>query len=574
MKIEVTTKPNKTNYRAGDSFNSAGMIVTASYGTDQVVLATAEVSGYSVSPSILTDGTTFVTITYSEGGETCTTTLAVTVTHKLTAITITTKPNKLTYEYGDTLDTTGIVVTARYSDSQTKIVTKYSCSPTTFSTIGNQTVTVSYTEDEVTQTTTFNITVNRKSIPKPTWKSNLTYTGNRQSVNNTNYWNNYNTSYMIISGTIFATDAGTYIATFKPRNNYRWSDGTTSAIDVNWTINKATGSLSVSPTTVAINGNNYSSGVAITITRAGDGAISYSPTIISGLILSLNDNTLTIKGDGSTPVSAINITISVAAGTNYTAPSNKTITVSAEYWSWGSEITTGDAAWWAGLKNWIAGASTSELAACVGKTKSVTLTFEVRGTTTHLVRCIGYNCDRDKSNISANTLTFHTKNCLANIDIFSRSNGLWADSAARSLCTSYYNAFPGKASIVTISKGTAMIGNSSQTATPTYQDETVFLPSDCEMGFFKGKDYSNGKGYAASYDEFCQQNTSKTAYQYYTSNNSRIKYLGDSSSSAQYYWERSLNYSGSDRVCVVGDDGMPGSGHYRDGRGFAPAFVI
>ena len=137
MKIEVTTKPNKTSYRAGDSFNSAGMVVTASYGIDQVVLATAEVSGYSVSPSILTDGTTFVTITYSEGGETCTTTLAVTVTHKLTAITITTKPDKLTYEYGDTLNTAGMVVTASYSDSQTKIVTSYSCSPKSFSTIGN-----------------------------------------------------------------------------------------------------------------------------------------------------------------------------------------------------------------------------------------------------------------------------------------------------------------------------------------------------------------------------------------------------------------------------------------------------
>lgn len=62
MKIEVTTKPTKTSYLAGDSFNSAGMVVTASYGTGQAVLATAEVSGYSVSPSVLTDGTTSVTI--------------------------------------------------------------------------------------------------------------------------------------------------------------------------------------------------------------------------------------------------------------------------------------------------------------------------------------------------------------------------------------------------------------------------------------------------------------------------------------------------------------------------------
>ncbi len=580
MKIEVTTKPNKTNYHAGDSFNSAGMVVTASYGTGQVVLATAEVSGYSVSPSILTDGTTFVTITYSEGGETCTTTLAVTVTHKLTAITIATKPNKLTYEYGDTLDTTGMVVTASYSDSKTAVISQYSCSPKSFSTIGNQEVTVSYTENGVTQTTTFNVTVNRKSVTKPTWKSNLTYNGNAQSVSSTSRWNNYNTSYMAIGGTTSATNAGTYIATFALKSHYRWADGTTTAINVNWTINRATGSLNVNPTTVALNSNNYNSGVAVTITRAGDGAISYSPTSISGLTLSLSGNTLTIKGNGSTSVSVTTtITISVAVGTNYTAPSNKTITVSAEYWSWGSETATGDAVWWAGLKNWITNASTNELAACVGKTKSVTLTSAVQGTTTHLVRCIGYNCDRDKSNTSRNTLTFHTKNCLANTTKFSNSNTLWTDSIVRSLCANYYNAFPGKASIVTVSKGTATTTNSSQSATPTYQDETVFLPSDCEMGFSKGAEYSNGKGYAASYDEFCQQNTSKTAYQYYTSDNSRIKYTNDSSSSTQYYWERSLYFDSTNfgfmyYACVVYFDGKPLNAGYDGGVGFAPAFVI
>ena len=194
---------------------------------------------------------------------------------------------------------------------------------------------------------------------------------------------------MIINGTIFATDAGTYIATFKPRNNYRWSDGTTSAIDVNWTIDKATGSLSISPTTVIINGSNYSSGVAVTITRAGDGVISYNPTTIFGLTLSLSDNTLTIKGDGSTPVSATTITIKVAAGTNYTAPSNKTITVSAEYWSWGSETAIGDAAWWDGLKNWAANATTSERAACIGKKKLVNLVPAVLGANAAAMICIG-----------------------------------------------------------------------------------------------------------------------------------------------------------------------------------------
>lgn len=569
MKIEVTTKPTKTSYLAGDSFNSAGMVVTASYGTGQAVLATAEVSGYSVSPSVLTDGTTSVTITYSEGGETCTTTLAVTVTHRLSAITVTTKPNKLTYEYGDTLVTAGMVVTASYSDSQTKTVTNYSCSPTTFSTVGNQVVTVSYTENGVTQTATFNVTVNRKSVAKPTWKSNLTYTGSAQSVSSTSYWNNYNTSYMTIGGTTSATNAGTYIATFIPGSNYRWADGTTSAINVNWTINKATGSLSVNPTTVAINGNNYSSGVAVTITRAGDGAISYSPTSISGLTLSLNGNTLTIKGNGSTAVSAKTITISVAAGTNHTAPANKTITVSAEYWSWGADGGTVDAAWFTGLKNYLASNSgssirTSNGGSILGTTKSVTLSSAVLGTTTHLIRVIGVDQDAN------NTVTFQTKNCLSQYTTFG-SNAVWIGSTARSLCQNYYNAFPGKAAIKTIKKGTCPnYGNRNQNV--TYNDETVFLLSEREFGLDSYSPLSVANSSTSKAE--CTQGKN-FAYSYYTSNATRVMYLGDTSTSSYGYpWERSRYYNDSVSVCYVGSDGRADYGNYYGSIGLAPAFVI
>lgn len=569
MKIEVTTKPNKTSYLAGDSFNSAGMVVTASYGTGQAVLATAEVSGYSVSPSVLTDGTTSVTITYSEGGETCTTTLAVTVTHRLSAIAVTTKPNKLTYEYGDTLATAGMVVTASYSDSQTKTVTGYSCSPTTFSTIGNQVVTVSYTENGVTQTTTFNVTVNRKSVAKPTWKSNLTYTGSAQSVSSASYWNNYNTSYMTIGGTTSATNAGTYIATFTPGSNYRWADGTTTAINVNWTINKATGSLSVSPTTVTINGNNYSSGVAVTITRAGDGAISYSPTSISGLTLSLSGNTLTIKGNGSTAVSAKTITISVAAGTNHTAPANKTITVSAEYWSWGADGGTVDAAWFTGLKNYLAshtGASikTSSGGAILGTTKSVTLSSAVLGTTTHLIRVIGVDQDAN------NTVTFQTKNCLNQYTSFG-SSAVWIGSTARSLCQNYYNAFPGKGAIKTIKKGTCPnYGDRNQNV--TYNDETVFLLSEREFGLDTYSPLSTANSTTSKAE--CTQGKN-FAYSYYTSNATRVMYLGDTSTSSYGYpWERSRFYNDSNRVCYVGSGGSATRSYYDSSFGLAPAFVI
>ena len=569
MSIEVTTQPNKISYVAGDRFDSTGMIVTASYGTGQAVLATAEISGYSVSPEVLTDGVTSVTITYSESGETCTTTIPITVVHRLTAIAVTANPTKTTYEYGDTLATAGMVITASYSDSKTAAVSGYSCSPTTFSTVGNQVVTVSYTENGVTQTTTFNVTVNRKSVTKPTWKNNLTYNGNAQSVSSANYWNNYNTSYMTIGGTTSATNAGTYIATFTPGSNYRWSDGTTTAINVNWTINRAAGSLNVNPTTVALNGNNYSSGVAVTISRAGDGAISYSPTHVNGLTMSLNGNILTIKGNGSTAIASQTITISVAQGTNYTAPSNKTITVSAQYWSWGADGGTVDAAWFNGLKNYLASNSgssirTSNGGSILGTTKSVTLSSAILGTTTHLIRVIGVDQDAN------NTVTFQTKNCLSQYTTFG-DNAMWIGSTARSLCQNYYNAFPGKAAIKTVSKGTCSdYGNRNQDV--TYNNETVFLLSEREFGLDSYSPLSTSNSTTSRAE--CTQGKN-FAYSYYTSNATRVMYLGDTSTNSYGYpWERSRRYNHSNHVCGVDNDGSANGSDYDYSFGLAPAFVI
>lgn len=572
MSIEITTPPTKTNYLAGDSFNPAGMVVTASYGNGYTILTTAEVGGYSISPNVLADGTTYVTISYSEGGDSFTAIQTVTVTHKLTGIQVTTNPSKTTYEYGDSLATSGMIVQASYSDGATANVSGYTCTPTTFSTVGTQVVTVSYTENGVSQTTTFSVTVNRKSVTKPTWKSNLTYTGNTFSVDSTSYWNNYNTTYMTIGGTTFVAPAGTYTAKFTPKDNYRWADGTTSTINVSWTINKANGSLSVSPTTVAINGNNYSSGVAVTITRAGDGVISYSPTSISGLTLSLSGNTLTIKGDGSTAVSAKTITISVAAGTNYTAPSSKTITVSAEYWSWGADGGTVDAAWFAGLKNYLrthTGASlrTSAGGAVLGTTKSVTLSSAVLGTTTHLIRVIGVDQDAD------NTVTWQTKNCLNDYTTFG-SNAVWIDSTARSLCQNYYNAFPGKDAIKTVSKGTCPTRStgSSRNDAVIYNDELVFLLSEREFGLDAYSPLSVANSSTSKAE--CTQGKN-FSYSYYTSNSTRVMYKGDTSTSDYGSpWERSRHCNSSSSVCDVYSDGSASGHGYNNSHGLAPAFVI
>ena len=531
------------------------MVITASYGiSENVIITTAEVTGYQVTPQTLTDGITYVTITYSELGETRTTTQPVTVTHRLTAIKVTTNPTTTTYEYGDTLQIAGMVVQATYSDGTQNNISGYQHSPSALNTVGQQTITVTYSENGVTQTTTFNVTVNRKSVAKPTWRGSLTYNGSSQSVTSTSYWNNYNTSYMTIGGTTSATNAGTYTATFTLGSNYRWIDGTTSAEEVNWTIAKAAGSLQLSQNSVAISTNNYSSGVNVTITRAGDGVISYTPTSVSGLTITLNGTTLNIKGNGSTAVSTT-ITVRVAEGTNYLAPSNKTISVTATYWDWGTDEMTVDAAWFQGLHNYLQ--SNAASSSWIGDTKRVTLSSAVLGTTTHLIRCIDVNKDATRS------VTFQTANMLN--DYLSNGFGsstTWNTSYAKDYCEQYYNAFPGRAYIATIRKGTNTSYNSSSIS---YTNETVFIPSIHEMGLAS-------YNYAPDTGEYTQGVNS--SYAYYTSNSTRIKKKGDNGS-ADYYWTRSRSTGNSSSVCFVSKGGSGSRGFYsRSNYGLAPALVI
>ena len=161
VSIAITTPPAKTTYVSGETFSPAGMIVTATYSNG----ATLKATGYSFSPdTALTDSTTSVTIEYTEGGVTKTAEQAITVVHRLTKIEITAQPTKTTYEYGDSFQSAGMVVKATYSDGATANVTGYSCSPTVLSTVGTQTITVSYTENGVTKTATTSVTVNRKTI--------------------------------------------------------------------------------------------------------------------------------------------------------------------------------------------------------------------------------------------------------------------------------------------------------------------------------------------------------------------------------------------------------------------------
>lgn len=158
----------------------------------------------------------------------------------------------------------------------------------------------------------------------PSQSGTLTYNKNSQSPS----WSNYDTSKMTIGGTTSGTNAGTYNATFTPKSDYCWSDGTTTAKTVSWKIGKATGTLTVSKTSVTVDKDNLTT--TFTIGGNHDGTLSVKSNNTSIATVSLSGNTATVSHVNQTTGNTT-ITVSCGAGTNYTAPSNKTVDVIASF---------------------------------------------------------------------------------------------------------------------------------------------------------------------------------------------------------------------------------------------------
>lgn len=200
--IAVTTPPSKTAYKYGETFQPAGMVVTAYY-TDETSRA---VTGHTYSPTgTLAMNNTTITISYTEGSVTKQTTQAITVAKVLESIEITTPPNKTAYFSGETFNPAGMVVTAHYNDGSSAAVSGYTYSPTGALATGNTTITVSYAEGGVTKTDTQAITVTAISntLNSNSWATIKAVSDAGQGAN---YWDVGDTKQITINGKVGNTN--------------------------------------------------------------------------------------------------------------------------------------------------------------------------------------------------------------------------------------------------------------------------------------------------------------------------------------------------------------------------------
>lgn len=431
----------------------------------------------------------------------------------------------------------------------------------------------------------------------PSQSGSLTYTGGSQSPT----WSNYNTTYMTIGGTTSGTNAGSYSATFTPTTDYRWSDGTTTAKTVSWSIGKATGTLTVSPNSIELSPSNLSD--TFTIGGNHDGTISVVSNNTGIATVSRSGNTVTVNNVNQTTGNTT-ITVSCTAGTNYTAPSSQSVTVEAKFVS--SVLNEND---WSVIKS-VADASQGANYWAVGDRKAVTVngtvgTQAINGT--YYVYILGFNHNSSREgtgitfgtfktalsggtdiclvdshyndystggqkwfnmNHSSNTNSGGWKGCDLRYDVLgstnSNNNDAGTTTATSPVSGTLMAALPSdlRAVMKPMTIYTDNTGGGSNTA--SYVTASVdYLPLLAEFEIFGTRSYANS----------AEQNYQQQ-YQYYKNGNSKVKYRHSSTSSTADWWGRSPYYASSASFCFVYLSGAAYTGNAGYSYGLAPAFRV
>jgi len=159
--ISIKTAPTKTTYEAGENFDPTGLVITKTFSdnTTQDVSYASDSSNFTFNPSTaeaLTTDITAVTIGY--GGKTTTQSITVTAPKILSSISI--SGQTTSFVEGDAFSFGG-TVTAHYNDSTENVTSSATFTDYNMTTLGNQSVTVSYTYKGVTKTTAYSINIGK-----------------------------------------------------------------------------------------------------------------------------------------------------------------------------------------------------------------------------------------------------------------------------------------------------------------------------------------------------------------------------------------------------------------------------
>ena len=426
-------------------------------------------------------------------------------------------------------------------------------------------------------------TIGRASMPVPSQSGSLTYTGAAQSPT----WANYDSGKMTLGGTTSGTNAGSYNATFTPGANYKWNDGTTNAKTVAWTIGKAAGSLSLNKSSISLNVSKMSD--TITVTRAGDGAISAVSNAPGVASVSVSGNVVTVTGKAK---GSATVTVSVAAGTNHTAPASKTCSVTVTLPT--STLSDND---WATIRQ-VSSAGQGANYWAVGDMKPITINGKVGNTTFSnlsinvFILGFNHNASREGSNrihfqigkigttpvalCDAQYNTNQTASGYFNWNTSNTNNGGWKSCYKRStlygnsgtptspVSNSLMAALPSdlRAVMQPVTKYTDNVANGSGNVQSNVNATTDYLFDLAEFEVFGTRYYAN------TYEQNYQ-----LQYDYYKAGNSKVAYKHSAVSTAVWWGLRSPCYNTKHNFMIVWTDGTYDHYYATYSGGLRPGFA-
>ena len=447
----------------------------------------------------------------------------------------------------------------------------------------------------------------------PAQSGTLTYNGNSQSPT----WSNYNSAQLTLGGTTSGTNATSYNATFTPKDDYMWSDGSTTAKTVAWSIGKAAGSMTLSTSSVTLNASALTA--AVTVTRPGNGAITASSSNTGVATVSVSGDTVTISHVNQTTGTAT-VTIKVAAGTNHTAPADKTVAVTAQFMptkkalndqTWAEIRQVSDAG--KGSEYWSVGDRKAVLVNGTVGTQAINQTL--------YAYILGFNHNSAKEGNGIQFGTFKTalsggtdvclidsgygsnftdgskhfnmnhwgynnyggwKACDLRYDVLgstktapknygkNRASGdvgydASADTATSPVANTLMAALPAdlRAVMKPITKYTDNVAGGTD-VTGNISASVDYLPLLSEQEIFGGN-----RTYSNQYEKNYQ-----AQYAYYSAGNSKVKYRHSATGSTADWWERSpFCYNGT-HFCYVYTSGTANYSSARFSYGLAPAFMV
>ena len=437
--------------------------------------------------------------------------------------------------------------------------------------------------DGTTTAKTVAWSIGRASVGVPSQSGTLTYNGSAQSP----VWSGHDAAKLTIGGTTSGTNAGSYNATFTPVSNYQWSDGSTAAKTVAWSIGKAAGSSSLNKSSLALSTGTMSG--TISVTRAGNGAVSASSSNTNVATVSASGTTVTVTAKAK---GTATITVKVAEGTNHTAPANRTCSVSVTLPTTSLNDNT-----WATIKE-VSDAGQGENYWSVGDTKRITINGKVGNFTFSNLAIdtfiIGFN--HNSSREGTNRIHFQIGKiggkdvCLCDSQYGSGQSG-----------NGYFNMNPNNSN----SGGwngsymrKTLLGNSGTPSSPPANSMLAALPSDLRAVMKSVTKYSDNTGGspdnasyvtsttdylfllaefeyhgARSYANSAEKNF-QLQYSYYKAGNSKVKYKHGETGTAATHWCRSVYVGHTGIFCLVYTDGSASLDYANSSWGAAPGFTV